>query len=315
MASSLTRALLEEGQIDSPDHLPPNRRVWFDYANSSNQRGEELIDNLERNFTGPLTGKRVLDIGCGFGGCSIAAGRRGASVIGVDLSDRNLHLSKQNLKDTPDVNVRFAKIDITDDRCITELGHFDLIVVDNVIEHVNSPARLIAHAKLLLNPLGKLYVTAPNARSAQMVKAECHYSLLAASLLTPHLAEQLLNADSTGPFVPYEVSFYLDFRQYLELFQRYSLSADSLLPEMASQEDVDRIENDIREAVVDIKSRNWGEHKNLVIEASEKWLNDFEADLAFLRLSPAEVGKARIRGRIMRDYGYGLWYFVAQNSP
>lgn len=310
MVASLTRALLDECNISSRDELSSQQRIWFDYADSSNQRGHDLVTNLEANFTGPLRGKRVLDIGCGFGGCAIAAGRRGASVVGLDLSERYLRLAALNLADTPGLDVRFANIDVTVLDSLRDLGTFDLIIADNVIEHVQCPARLIAHSNLLLRRSGRLYITAPNFRSIQMVDSECHFSMLAASLLTPKVAEQLLNA-GTSTFVPYEVSFYYDFSQYVDMFARYALGVNSLLPETASTEEVNQMAVKARDVVRRATERDWGDQSSIVHEALHKWLDEFETDFAFMNACTDEAARAAIRGRMMRDFGYGLWYFVA----
>ena len=62
--------------------LDATRRMWLDFALSTNRRGEALMDLLETR--GPLRGRRYLDIGCGFGGCLVAAARRGAVCAGVE---------------------------------------------------------------------------------------------------------------------------------------------------------------------------------------------------------------------------------------
>ncbi len=312
MSSSLHRALLKDTGIASADQLSTQERIWFDYADSSNERGETLLASLETHFTGPLRRQRVLDIGCGFGGGAIAAGRRGASVLGVDLSEKNLRLAAANLQDSPDLDVRFAMVDITQDGALAALGKFDLIIADNVIEHVSSPAKLIANASLLLNSPGHLYVTAPNARSTQMVASECHYSLLGASLLDPHQAEQLLNQDSAQAKRPYEVSHYLDFAQYMDLFTRYGLVPSSLLPESATASDIDRLAAELAGTMRSIRDRDWGALQPAVIEAATRWQDEFDADLRFLQSDARQPVPGPIAGRIMRDYGYALWYFVGR---
>jgi 2-polyprenyl-3-methyl-5-hydroxy-6-metoxy-1,4-benzoquinol methylase len=312
MSSSLHRALLQATGIASADQLSTQERIWFDYADSSNERGETLISSLETHFTGPLRRQRVLDIGCGFGGCAIAAGRRGASVLGIDLSEKNLHLAAANLKDSRDLDVSFAMVDITQDAALTTLGRFDLIIADNVVEHVSSPAKLIANASLLLNSPGHLYVTAPNARSTQMVASECHYSLCAASLLDPHQAEQLLNQGGALAMRPYEVSHYLDFAQYMELFARYGLVPSSLLPESATASDIDRLASELAGTMQLILERDWGALQPVVIQAATRWQDEFDADLRFLRSDAQQPVPGPMAGRIMRDYGYALWYFVGR---
>ena len=182
MPSNLYAALLEDAAIESPSQLSTQQKIWFDYAASTNRRGDELLRTLIANFTGSLVGRRVLDIGCGFGGTAIAAGKAGATVLGVDLSEKNLRVARQNLRDFGGLPVEFQAVDVTDAEALEKLGRFDLVIADNVIKHVASPAKLFAAASVLMKSGAHLYITAPNARSVEMVRSECHYSLLGASL-------------------------------------------------------------------------------------------------------------------------------------
>jgi SAM-dependent methyltransferase len=43
----------------------------------------------------PVAGKRLLDVGCGPGVCSVELARQGASVVGVDFSESMLELAKE----------------------------------------------------------------------------------------------------------------------------------------------------------------------------------------------------------------------------
>lgn len=51
-----------------------------------NEREAELAMALLARVTPPLTGQRVLDLGCGGGRHLAALGRRGARALGLDLS-------------------------------------------------------------------------------------------------------------------------------------------------------------------------------------------------------------------------------------
>lgn len=62
---------------------------------------------------GDVTGKNVVELGCGGGQCSIAFAKRGAQVIGVDLSERQLSYARK-LASKENVNVKFIKAEIED---------------------------------------------------------------------------------------------------------------------------------------------------------------------------------------------------------
>jgi len=64
-----------------------------DYARWRNSRLGALTERIEQqtilNLAGNLTGRRVLDLGCGDGAYSVSASRSGAFVVGVDSLSRN----------------------------------------------------------------------------------------------------------------------------------------------------------------------------------------------------------------------------------
>jgi SAM-dependent methyltransferase len=88
-------------------------------------------------------GESVIDLGCGVGAlaCSIAQ-RTGVHVTGVDWAPVNLAKARTagsalNL----DNQLRFVEGDITSHR---EPRRFDVVVLSNVLEHLNERARLLA---------------------------------------------------------------------------------------------------------------------------------------------------------------------------
>ncbi len=52
-------------------------------------------DESELRLLGDVRGKRILEIGCGGGQCSIAFARQGAIAVGIDLSDEQLAFASQ----------------------------------------------------------------------------------------------------------------------------------------------------------------------------------------------------------------------------
>lgn len=301
----LATALLEEARVSSRADLTELGQFYFDYAVSSNKRGETLISKLVTDFVGPLKNKRYLDIGSGYGGCTIAAAKRGYSAVGLEISDRTRSMAEKNLLDFPGLDVRFLAHDITSYDAVRALGNFDIITSDNVIEHVGCAAALVSNASQLLNPGGLLYITAPNARSVGMVSSECHYKMSAASLMSPKIASKMLGKD-------YDVTHYFDYRQYVELFDRYGLSVQQILPQSATPEKAEAIFSEA--LLTGLKCR--ADHKlsplsPFIIEALEKWEQEFTADIQFMRRSDPITAR-KMAHTIERDYGFELWYFVAR---
>jgi 2-polyprenyl-3-methyl-5-hydroxy-6-metoxy-1,4-benzoquinol methylase len=104
-----------------------------------------------------LRGKRVLDIGCGEGLTLAPLKALGADVSGVDL-DPNAIRFIQNHLGIPDV--RCGTVDSLPDG-----ERYDVIILNDVIEHPLDPAALLRKAAARLNPGGLLSLWTPNAES------------------------------------------------------------------------------------------------------------------------------------------------------
>lgn len=108
----------------------------------------------------PLAGARVLDVGCGGGILSEGLARRGAIVVGVDRGDANVaaaraHASAAGLA----IDYRCAGVeDVAKERA----GAFDVVTCLEVLEHVPSPASLVAACAAALRPGGAAFFSTLN---------------------------------------------------------------------------------------------------------------------------------------------------------
>jgi cyclopropane-fatty-acyl-phospholipid synthase len=114
-------------------------------------------------------GMRVLDIGCGWGGMSLAIHRAtGADVLGITLSEEQLALARERAEAAGvSDHVHFELIDYRD-LAQREQGSYDRIVSVGMFEHVGTPqfdiffrscANLMpAHGVMLLHTIGRLGV-------------------------------------------------------------------------------------------------------------------------------------------------------------
>ena len=104
-----------------------------------------------RTLLPTLSGKRILDLGCGVGGLLAFFAKNGASVVGVDFSSKMIDMARLNCREQE--NVEFIKADITN----IDLGEtFDIIcgsLVLHEISHSNTP-NLIRVIKTHLKPTG-----------------------------------------------------------------------------------------------------------------------------------------------------------------
>ena len=75
--------------------------------------GPDIPTEAELRLLGDLRGKRVLELGCGGGQCSIAFAKQGATAIGVDFSAAQLAFGRR-LCDEEDVRVELRQGDMAD---------------------------------------------------------------------------------------------------------------------------------------------------------------------------------------------------------
>ncbi|MEY2883040.1 MAG: hypothetical protein RL490_764 [Pseudomonadota bacterium] len=78
-----------------------------------------------------LTGRRILDAGCGTGALAIEAARRGADVVGIDVSPQLISIAVERAPKDVHGKVQFLSGDMLDPK----LGHFDHIVSMDVLIH------------------------------------------------------------------------------------------------------------------------------------------------------------------------------------
>ncbi|MFA6045013.1 MAG: methyltransferase domain-containing protein [Phycisphaerales bacterium] len=105
----------------------------------------------------PLTGKRVLDVGCGNGFWSGRLSQLGATVVGLDGSVAGISIAKSRYP-----ALRFEQIYATS-TLLADLGEqpFDGILSVEVIEHLVDPRGFIKGCVDALKPGGVLVLTTP----------------------------------------------------------------------------------------------------------------------------------------------------------
>lgn len=75
--------------------------------------GPDIPTEAELRLLGDLKGKRVLELGCGGGQCSIAFARAGATAVGVDFSAEQLAHARR-LSEAEEVRVELRQGDMAD---------------------------------------------------------------------------------------------------------------------------------------------------------------------------------------------------------
>lgn len=106
---------------------------------------ESFIKNLPKDF-------KIVDLGCGDGRLLYALIKRGllknaSEVVGIDLAEERIERVKQILPSVKGI--------VADGCNVKELpdSHFDIVICQQVIEHVPDDKVLLEEIKRLLNPM------------------------------------------------------------------------------------------------------------------------------------------------------------------
>jgi SAM-dependent methyltransferase len=111
----------------NPNQANPNQALWekgdfTKIAASMRESGDALVQSL-----GITKGMRVLDLGCGDGTTAVPAARRGAEVLGVDISRNLVEAANRRAKELGLPNLVVRQGDACNLQGL-EAGQFDLVV-------------------------------------------------------------------------------------------------------------------------------------------------------------------------------------------
>lgn len=108
----------------------------------------------------PLTGKNVIDIGCGGGILAESMAKKGAKVTGIDLSDKALKVADLHGLESG-IAVRYKKI-AAEQIAHEEAGLYDVVTCMEMLEHVPDPASIIRACFTLVKPGGQVFFSTLN---------------------------------------------------------------------------------------------------------------------------------------------------------
>ena len=133
--------------------------IRIDYILANIERFWPVATRAEASRAQPLTGLRILDIGCGGGLLAEPMARLGGSVTGTDVTEAAitaaaLHASQNGL----DIDYQCC----TAETLASSGARFDVIYASEVIEHVADRALFIEAIARMLQPQGVVIITTIN---------------------------------------------------------------------------------------------------------------------------------------------------------
>jgi 2-polyprenyl-6-hydroxyphenyl methylase/3-demethylubiquinone-9 3-methyltransferase len=107
-----------------------------------------------------LSGKRILDVGCGGGILTEALAARGGTVTGIDAAPGPIEVAKlHRLESELDIDYFNTTIE---EFAATSPGSFDIITCLEMLEHVPDPGSVISTCRGLLKEDGHLFLSTIN---------------------------------------------------------------------------------------------------------------------------------------------------------
>ena len=153
-------------------------RIW-----QERQQDDRL--RLIARYGGALPGRRILDLGSGMGGTSVALGLAGAAPLAFEYNRAYCDIIRlragRYAMGLPVVNGAGEQLPFGD-------ASFDLVIAWDVVEHVQDPARLLAELARVLRPGGRVLLTVIN----RFAFRDPHYHLPLLNWLPRPLAEAII---------------------------------------------------------------------------------------------------------------------------
>lgn len=203
---------------------------------------QEKITVIERYLPGFLApGKKVLEVGCGFGAFTVF----GRALYGYDTTaiepDPFAHQCARELAE-------LAGVECSIERCVGERlifpdESFEFVYSSNVLEHVDDPDKVLAEAVRVLKPGGYLFFTYPNYCSFW----EGHYGVMWLPCMPKPLAKLYVRLWGRNP-------------KYIDTLQLVNVARTKrMLKSLSGRVDVISLGSDLwKERMSSLKFGEWG---------------------------------------------------------
>jgi len=109
----------------------------------------------------PVAGLAALDVGCGGGILADSMARRGAQVLGIDLSTKALRVAQLHAMEAETSGVGYREIS-AEALAAEAPGSFDVVTCMEMLEHVPDPASVVQACASLVKPGGWVFFSTLN---------------------------------------------------------------------------------------------------------------------------------------------------------
>jgi SAM-dependent methyltransferase len=153
-------------------------RIWQERAQADRLR-------LIERYGGALQNRRILDLGSGMGGASVALALAGAAPLAFEYNREYCEI----------IRLRAARYDLAlpvvngvGERLPFGAGSFDLVICWDVVEDVQNPEQLLAELARVLRPSGRALLTVINRYAFR----DPHYHMPLLNWMPRSIAEALI---------------------------------------------------------------------------------------------------------------------------
>jgi ubiquinone/menaquinone biosynthesis C-methylase UbiE len=131
---------------------------WFErYTEYGDINRRYVIDPVIFRLIGDVEGKRVLDAGCGNGYLSRLLSKKGAEVVGIDISRRAIEMAKE-MEDRTKMGIKYH-VGSVSDLSLFEDRSFDIVVSNIVLTGIQDIDAAIKEFYRVLRTGGKLVIS------------------------------------------------------------------------------------------------------------------------------------------------------------
>ena len=117
----------------------------------------QWIDSL----AGGLAARRVVDIGCGGGILSDSMARKGADVLGIDLSTKGIRVAQLHALEAATPNVQYREV-AAETLAREQPASYDVVTCMEMLEHVPKPESIVQACADLAKPGGWVFFSTLN---------------------------------------------------------------------------------------------------------------------------------------------------------
>ena len=177
----------------------------------------------------PVSGQRVLDVGCGGGILADGMARLGADVTGIDLSSKALRVAQLHALEAQTPNVQYREVSV-EALAAEQPRSFDIVTCMEMLEHVPDPASVVKACATLVKPGGWVFFStlnrSPKSFLFAIVGAEYVLNLLPRG--THEYAKMIRPSELAGYCRASELDLHhTRGMEYNPLTRRYWMSADT----------------------------------------------------------------------------------------